>query len=104
MQKRQINRTSFDGLIDSIRFTGDDGNQRFARYLYSCTLAVGEGRPPFDTILEEPSQTACLTQAAMNKQFNIPLPTISKWENGKTKPPKYLVNLIAWKLNHLDQS
>ena len=25
MQKRQTNRTSFDGLIDSIRFTGDDG-------------------------------------------------------------------------------
>ncbi len=44
-------------------------------------------------------QSAHLTQAAMSERFHIPIPTITKWENGKTTPAKYLLALIAWKLN-----
>lgn len=34
------------------------------------------------------------TQAEFAKRFNIPKRTIENWEEGKTRPPNYVVELI----------
>ena len=39
-----------------------------------------------------------MTQSEFGKYFNIPMRTIQNWEGGKRNCPKYLVELIEYKL------
>ena len=60
------------------------------------------------TIKELRQQTG-LSQSAFAKYFEIPLRTVQDWEQGKRKPPEYLVKLMIYKLEkeklnkHLDK-
>lgn len=49
------------------------------------------------TIKELRQQTG-LSQSAFAKYFEIPLRTVQDWEQGKRKPPEYLVKLMQYKL------
>ena len=49
------------------------------------------------TIKELRAQTG-LSQTAFAKYFEIPVRTVQDWEQGKRKPPEYLVKLMAEKL------
>lgn len=41
-----------------------------------------------------------MTQKAFSDYLNIPKRTIEDWENGRRKPPDYVVELIEYKLIH----
>lgn len=41
-----------------------------------------------------------LTQARFAELLNIPKRSIENWEEGKNKPPEYLVKLIDYFLTH----
>lgn len=45
-----------------------------------------------------------LTQQAMSELLHIPKRTIENWEGGKTKPPKYVIELIEYRLKDFKQS
>lgn len=55
-----------------------------------------KGKPTM-TIKELRQQTR-LSQSAFAKYFEIPLRTVQDWEQGKRKPPEYLVKLMQFKL------
>ena len=41
-----------------------------------------------------------LTQKEFSEQLNIPKRTIEDWETGKRVPPPYVVELIAFRIEH----
>ena len=41
-----------------------------------------------------------MTQKAFGEYFNIPHRTIQNWEGGQNECPAYLLELIAYKLEH----
>lgn len=49
------------------------------------------------TIKELRQQTG-LSQTAFARYFEIPVRTVQDWEQGKRKPPEYLVKLMSEKL------
>lgn len=41
-------------------------------------------------------QTTGLSQSKFAKHFGIPVRTLQQWEQGKSSPPKYVANMIAY--------
>ncbi len=39
-----------------------------------------------------------LSQAKFCKKYNIPLNTLSRWEQGKREPPGYVLELLEFKV------
>lgn len=48
--------------------------------------------------IKQMRQQTGLSQTAFAKYFNIPVRTVQDWEQGKRKPPEYLVKLMQYKL------
>ena len=48
--------------------------------------------------IKELRQQRGLSQSAFAKYFEIPVRTVQDWEQGKRKPPEYLVKLMQYKL------
>lgn len=53
------------------------------------------------TIKELRAKTG-LTQKDFSERLNIPKRTIEDWETGKRVPPPYVVELIAFRIEHDD--
>ena len=51
------------------------------------------------TIKEMRTQTG-LTQQGFGDLLKIPRRTIQEWENGRRKPPEYIIDLIEYKLKN----
>lgn len=47
------------------------------------------------TTIKELRKITGMSQSAFAKQYNIPLSTLRKWEQGESKPAEYVVSLIA---------
>ena len=43
--------------------------------------------------------TTGMTQKEFAEYFNIPLKTLQKWEQGERTPPRYVTELIKYKIN-----
>ena len=41
-----------------------------------------------------------MTQKEFAEYFNIPLKTLQKWEQGERTPPRYVTELIKYKVNN----
>lgn len=52
------------------------------------------------TATKELRQKYGMTQNAFSEFFNIPKRTIENWDAGINKCPKYLIDLMAYKLEH----
>lgn len=44
--------------------------------------------------IQEIRESLNLSQSAFAKRFSIPVGTIQNWEQGKRKPPEYVISLI----------
>lgn len=44
-----------------------------------------------------------LTQAKLSEITGIPLRTIQNWDSGQRKPAEYVVELIRFKLEHIER-
>ena len=51
-----------------------------------------------DSILKELRSITGLSQKAFGEWLNIPVRTIEEWEAGRRRPPKYVVELIEYKV------
>lgn len=62
-------------------------------------IAVYHGREKGYTMtIKELRQQTGLSQTAFARYFEIPVRTVQDWEQGKRKPPEYLVKLMTEKL------
>lgn len=52
--------------------------------------------------IKELREKTGLTQKAFSERLNIPKRTIEDWETGKRVPPPYVVELIAFRIEHDD--
>ena len=50
--------------------------------------------------IKEICETYDLSQTAMTKRFGIPLRTVQDWHGGRRTPPDYVVELIAYRVQH----
>lgn len=41
-----------------------------------------------------------LSRQKFAERYNIPTKTIEKWEQGERKPPRYVVDLLLFKVEH----
>lgn len=41
-----------------------------------------------------------LSQGNFAKALNIPTPSLQKWERGGSRPPEYVIELIAYRVQH----
>ena len=48
--------------------------------------------------IQEIRALTSLSQPQFCEKYNIPLPTLRKWEQGKREPPDYLVELLEFKV------
>lgn len=44
--------------------------------------------------------TYYITQTELAKRLNIPLRTVQDWYGGRRNPPEYVVELIAYRVQH----
>lgn len=50
--------------------------------------------------IKEIRQSTGLSQAKFCEALEIPRRTLEDWETGKSNPPSYVVNLIAYRVKH----
>lgn len=48
--------------------------------------------------IQEIRALTSLSQPQFSEKYNIPLPTLRKWEQGKREPPDYLMELLEFKV------
>lgn len=48
--------------------------------------------------IKEIRQLANLSQQKFCEKYNIPLPTLRKWEQGNREPPGYVLELLEFKV------